>query len=156
MLNEFSRTQLLVGSDAMEKLSKSAVAIFGVGGVGSFTVEALARCGIGKLAIFDDDRVCMTNINRQLIALHSTIGKKKVDVMKNRILDINPSCVVEAHECFYAASNADEFDLSAFDYIVDAIDTVSSKLTLIQRAKQANIPIISAMGAGNKIDPHPF
>jgi len=153
MRNEFSRTQLLLGKDAMERLSHAWVAVFGIGGVGSFTAEALARCGIGSLALFDDDRVCMTNINRQLIATHSTIGQKKVDVMKARLVDINPTCRVETHECFYAEKNADEFDLSCYDYIVDAIDTVSSKLTLIERANKANVPIISAMGAGNKLDP---
>lgn len=156
MLNEFSRTQLLLGNDAMDTLSRSCVAVFGIGGVGTFVAEALSRCGVGKLMLFDDDSVCMTNINRQLIALHSTIGRKKVDVMKNRILDINPRCEVTANECFYAESNADQFDLSVCDYIVDAIDTVSSKLTLIERAKKANVPIISAMGAGNKLDPTRF
>ena len=156
MLNEFSRTQLLLGKEAMERLRLSAVAVFGIGGVGSYTAEALARCGIGSLALFDDDKVCLTNINRQLIATHKTVGRKKVEVMKERILDINPKCEVSAFECFYTGDNADEYDLSKYSYIVDAIDTVSSKLILIERAKKADTPIISCMGAGNKLDPTRF
>lgn len=155
-MNEFSRTQLLLGKEAMEKLKGSTVAVFGIGGVGSFTAEALVRSGIGGIALFDDDKVCLTNINRQLIATRKTVGRKKVDVMKERIEDINPKCVVEAHECFYTAQNASEFDLSKYAYIVDAIDTVSSKLTLIKQAKNAGTPIISCMGAGNKLDPTKF
>ena len=155
-MNAFSRTELLIGKEAMEKLEHSAVAVFGIGGVGSFAAEALARCGVGTLALFDDDKVCLTNINRQLIATRKTVGRKKVEVMKERILDINPQCVVEAHECFYSADNAGEFDLSRYDYIVDAIDTVSSKLTLIERARDAGVPVISCMGAGNKLDPTRF
>ena len=153
MLYEFSRTELLLGHEAMLKLGNCRVAVFGVGGVGSFAVEALARSGIGAIDIIDDDSVCLTNINRQLIATHKTIGQKKVDVMKIRILDINPNCAVTAHACFYGPENAEEFDLSVYDYIVDAIDTVSSKLILITRAKAQNIPIISCMGAGNKLNP---
>ena len=156
MLNEFSRTQLLLGKNAMDRLEKSTVAVFGIGGVGSYTVEALARSGIGGLDLFDDDKVCLTNINRQLIATHKTIGQKKVEVMKNRVLEINPKCRVEIHECFYTSQNAAEFDLSKYNYIVDAIDTVSSKLTLIEKAKEANVMIISCMGAGNKLDPTRF
>jgi tRNA A37 threonylcarbamoyladenosine dehydratase len=155
-MNEFSRTQLLLGKQAMEKLKSSAVAVFGIGGVGSFAAEALVRSGIGSIALFDDDKVCLTNINRQLIATRKTVGRKKVDVMRERIEDINPKCAVEAHECFYTAENASEFDLSKYAYIVDAIDTVSSKLTLIGQAKSANVPIISCMGAGNKLDPTRF
>ena len=155
-MNAFSRTELLIGKEAMEKLEHSAVAVFGIGGVGSFAAEALARCGVGTLALFDDDKVCLTNINRQLIATRKTVGRKKVEVMKERILDINPQCVVEAHECFYTADNAGEFDFSRYDYIVDAIDTVSSKLTLIERARDAGVPVISCMGAGNKLDPTRF
>lgn len=156
MLNEFSRTELIVGKDAICKLKSSSVIVFGVGGVGSFTVEALARSGVGAIALVDDDKICLTNINRQLIALHSTIGKNKVEVAWDRILDINPKCKVTTFQCFYTAENADEIDLSQFDYIVDAIDTVSSKLTLIEKATELNIPIISCMGCGNKLDPTKF
>ncbi len=153
MLHAFSRTELLLGSDGMQKLGQAAVAVFGIGGVGSYAVEALARSGVGRIAIFDDDSVCLTNINRQLIAVRSTVGRKKVDVMRERILDINPKCMVEANECFYTAENAAEYDFSGYSYIIDAIDTVSSKLTLIERAYAAGVPIISCMGAGNKLDP---
>ena len=153
MLNEFSRTELLLGSDGMTKLSHSRVAVFGIGGVGTFAVEALARSGIGALDLFDDDKICLTNINRQLIATRKTVGKKKVEVMRDRVLEINPAIKVEIHETFYGADNADQFDLSLYDYIIDAIDTVSSKLILIERAKERNVPIISCMGAGNKLDP---
>ena len=155
-MNEFSRTELLLGKDAMAILKSSTVAIFGIGGVGSFTVEALARSGVGRLVLFDDDVVSLTNINRQLIATHSTIGLKKVDVMKSRILDINPQCEVQANECFYSAENADEYDLTQYSYIVDAIDTITSKLVLIAKAQAAGVPIISCMGAGNKLDPTRF
>ena len=153
MLNEFSRMEILLGKRSMDALAGARVAIFGVGGVGSFAAEAIARAGIGVIDLFDDDKVCLTNINRQLIALHSTIGQKKVEVMKARILDINPRCRVNAMECFYGAENADQFDLSVYDYIIDAIDTVSSKLVLIERAYAAGTPVISCMGAGNKLDP---
>ena len=156
MLNEFARTELLLGQTAMAHLFSARVAVFGIGGVGSFAAEALARAGVGALDLFDDDKVCLTNINRQLIATHKTIGKKKVEVMRERILEINPKCAVTAHECFYGADNAEEYDLSVYDYIVDAIDTVSSKLLLIERAFQANVPVISCMGAGNKLDPTRF
>ena len=153
MLNEFSRVQILLGKDAMEALTDSRVAVFGIGGVGSFAAEALARAGVGSLDVFDGDKVSLTNINRQLIALHSTIGKQKVEVMRSRILDINPRCAVAAHACFYGAETADSVDLSVYDYIIDAIDTVSSKLLLIERATAAGVRIISCMGAGNKLDP---
>ena len=153
MLNEFSRAQLLLGKAAMEALAASRVAVFGIGGVGSFAAEAIARAGVGAIDVFDDDKVCLTNINRQLIALHSTIGKPKVEVMRDRILDINPRCKVTAHACFYSAETADSVDLSVYDYIIDAIDTVSCKLLLIERATAAGVPIISCMGAGNKLDP---
>ena len=153
MLNEFSRAEIIIGKDAMQALAAARVAIFGVGGVGSYAAEAIARAGVEAIDLFDDDKVCLTNINRQLIALHSTIGKKKVEVMQTRILDINPRCVVVAQECFYGAENADQYDLSVYDYIVDAIDTVSSKLVLIERAHAAGVPVISCMGAGNKLDP---
>ena len=153
MLNEFSRAELLLGKEAMQQLSASRVAVFGVGGVGSFAVEALARAGIGAIDVFDDDKVCLTNINRQLIALHSTIGKPKVEVMRDRILDINPRCKATAHAMFYSAETADSVDLSVYDYIIDAIDTVSCKLVLIERATAVGVPIVSCMGAGNKLDP---
>lgn len=155
-MNEFSRAELLLGVQGVDKLRDSSVAVFGIGGVGSFTVEALARSGVGNIAIFDDDKVCLTNINRQLIATRKTIGKYKVEVMRDRILEINPKCNVEIHQTFYTADNADEFDLSKYDYIVDAIDTVSSKLILIEKANECNTPIISCMGAGNKLDPTRF
>ncbi len=155
-LGAFSRTELLLGPEAMDKLKNASVAVFGVGGVGSFTVEALARTGVGGIALFDDDKVCLTNINRQLIATHNTIGHSKVEAAKERILSINPDCRVETHACFYTVNNADDYDLSHYSYIVDAIDTVSSKLTLIERAKAAGVPIISCMGAGNKLDPTRF
>lgn len=153
MLNAFSRTELLLGREGMKKLEQARVAVFGIGGVGSYAVEALARSGIGSIALFDDDSVCLTNINRQLIATRSTVGRKKVDVVRERILDINPDCLVEANECFYTAENAGEYNLERYNYIIDAIDTVSSKLTLIERAYAAGVPIISCMGAGNKLDP---
>lgn len=153
MINEFSRTQLLLGKEAMDKLKNAKVAVFGIGGVGTFVVEGLARCGIGSFTLFDDDKVCLTNINRQLIATRKTIGKKKVDVMAERIMEINPKAAVKTHACFYLPENADQFDFSEYDYIVDAIDTVSAKIELIVRAKAANVPIISSMGAGNKLNP---
>lgn len=156
MLNEFSRTQLLLGAEGMQRLQQARVAVFGIGGVGGFTAEGLARAGVGSLDLFDDDRICLTNINRQLIATRKTVGKKKVEVMRDRILEINPKAQVEIHEVFYSADNADEFDLNAYDYLVDAIDTVSAKLVLIERAKAAGVPIISCMGAGNKLDPTQF
>lgn len=150
MINEFSRTELLLGQDGMKKLKNTSIAIFGIGGVGSYIAEALARCGVGNLTLIDNDEVAVTNLNRQIIALHSTIGRKKVDVAKDRILDINPVASVEALDCFYTGN---EIDLSKFDYIADAIDTVSSKLTLIENAYKQNVPVISSMGTGNKLDP---
>jgi len=153
MINEFSRTQLLLGKEAMEKLKNSSVAVFGIGGVGTFAAEALARCGIGNFALFDDDKVCLTNINRQLIATRKTIGKKKVEVMAERIKEINPNANVTGYQVFYMPDNADEYDLTGYDYIVDAVDTVTAKLELIVRAKANSIPIISSMGAGNKLNP---
>lgn len=152
MLNSFSRTQLLLGAEAMEKLKNSRIAVFGIGGVGGYTVEALARSGVGTFDIIDDDKVCLTNINRQIIATTKTVGKYKVDVMKERILEINPKAVVNTHQCFYLPENADEFDFSAYDYVVDAIDTVTAKLDLIMRSQKANTAVISCMGAGNKLD----
>ncbi len=156
MLHEFSRTQLLLGKEGMEKLKHANVAVFGIGGVGSFTVEALARSGVGSFEIFDDDKVCLTNINRQLIATRKSVGKYKVDVMKERILDINPKAVVNIHQCFFTAENADDFDFTKYSYVVDAIDTVSSKIVLIEKCQAAKTPVISCMGAGNKLDPTRF
>lgn len=154
--DEFSRTAYIFGDRAIEKLNNSRVAVFGVGGVGGFACEALARAGVGAIDIFDKDTVSMSNINRQIIALHSTVGMSKVDVMKRRILDINPECRVNAYEVFYLPENADDYDLSVYDYIVDAVDTVSAKLELICRADRVGVPVISAMGAGNKTDPTLF
>ena len=154
--DEFSRTAYIFGDRAIEKLNNSRVAVFGVGGVGGFACEALARAGVGAIDIFDKDTVSMSNINRQIIALHSTVGMSKVDVMKRRILDINPECRVNAYEVFYLPENADDYDLSVYDYIVDAVDTVSAKLELICRADKVGVPVISAMGAGNKTDPTLF
>lgn len=156
MLNRFIRTEIIIGKEAMQILKKSCVAVFGIGGVGSFAAEALARSGIGKLVLVDSDTVCLTNINRQLIATQKTIGRYKTDVMRERILVINPEAEVETHRCFYNSDNTREFDFSKYDYIVDAIDTVSSKIILIENAKKANVPIISCMGAGNKLDPTRF
>jgi len=156
MTNEFSRTELLLGSENMEKLQKSAVLIFGVGGVGGYVAEALARSGIGRIDLVDNDTVSITNINRQIIALHSTIGLYKVDVMKERILDINPSCQVQTHKIFYTEESSELFDFSQYDYIVDCIDTVSGKIQIVQEAKRANVKVISSMGAGNKLNPMQF
>ena len=156
MLNQFSRTELLLGKEAMDKLSKSRVAVFGVGGVGGFTVEALARSGVGTIDLIDDDRVCLTNLNRQIIATRSTIGKYKVDVAKERILDINPDAVVHTYKMFYMPDTADQFDFTVFDYVVDAIDTVTGKIELVMQANKAKTPIISSMGAGNKLNPAMF
>lgn len=153
MEERFSRTALLIGENGVERLKKSRVAVFGVGGVGSFTVEALARLGVGHLTLVDPDMVAESNLNRQLIALHSNIGEYKVDAARDRVLDINPDADVEARKLFYLPENADEFDVSHFDCIVDAIDTVSAKLELITRAKAAGVPIISSMGTGNKMHP---
>lgn len=152
-MNQFSRTELLLGSDAMAKLKKSRVAIFGIGGVGSYTVEALVRSGIGAFDIIDDDKVCLTNINRQLIATRKTVGQYKVDVMKERILEINPHADVKIFKHFFLPENAHEFDFSAYAYVVDAVDTISAKIELILQAQKAGTPIISCMGAGNKLDP---
>ena len=155
-MDQFSRTELLLGKPALDTLRRSRVAVFGIGGVGSFTVEALARAGVGRFLLVDDDLVCLTNLNRQLIALHSTVGRPKVEVMAERVRDINPDAEVETFKTFYLPENADTFDLSRCDYIVDAVDTVSAKVELAVRAGQAGIPIISCMGAGNKLDPTRF
>lgn len=156
MLNQFSRTQLIFGEEAMKKLSDCRVAVFGVGGVGGYVVEALARSGVGALDLIDDDKVSLTNINRQIIALTSTIGKYKVDVAKERILDINPECKVNTYRTFYMPETAEQFDFTKYDYIVDAIDTVTGKIEIIMQAKKAGIPVMSSMGAGNKTDPTAF
>ena len=156
MLNQFSRTELLLGHEGMEQLYKSRVAVFGIGGVGSYTVEALARSGVGTLDLIDDDKVCLTNMNRQIYALRSTVGKYKVDVARERILDINPQAVVNTYKTFYMPETAQQFDFSQYDYVVDAIDTVTGKLELVKQAKAAGVPIISSMGAGNKMDPTAF
>lgn len=152
MLNQFSRTELLLGKDAMEKLAASRVAVFGIGGVGGYTVEALARSGIGAIDIIDDDKVCLTNINRQIIATRKTIGKYKVDVAEERILDINPDAAVRKYKTFYMPDTAHQFDFTEYDYIVDAIDTVTGKIELAVNAQKAGTPIISSMGAGNKLN----
>ncbi len=156
MRNPFSRTALLIGEAQIENLKTKHVAVFGVGGVGGYVVEALARTGIGHLVLIDNDIVSLTNINRQIIALHSTIGKYKVDVMRERVLDINPELDVTIHRCFFLPENCAEFDFSSYDYVVDAVDTVTAKLQIIEMAKAANVPVISCMGAGNKLDPTAF
>lgn len=156
MLNQFSRTELLLGHDNMEKLKNARVAVFGIGGVGGFTVEALARSGVGTLDLIDDDKVCLTNINRQIIATRKTIGQYKVDAAKERVLDINPDAVVNTYKTFFVPDTADEFDFASYDYVVDAIDTVTGKIMLVEAAQKAGTPIISSMGAGNKLDPTAF
>lgn len=156
MLNQFSRTQLLLGEKGMEKLHRAKVAVFGIGGVGGCTVEALARSGVGSFVLVDDDKVCLTNLNRQIIATRKTVGRYKTEVMKERILEINPEAEIEERRCFYLPENADEFDFSDYSYVVDAVDTVSAKLELIVRAQSQGIPVISCMGAGNKLDPGKF
>jgi tRNA A37 threonylcarbamoyladenosine dehydratase len=156
MLDRFSRTQLVFGKEAMDRLKGSRVAVFGVGGVGGYTVEALARSGVGAIDIIDNDKVCLTNINRQIIATGKTVGKYKVDVAKERIEEINPDCKVTAFKTFYMPETADRFDFTQYDYVVDAIDTVTGKIALIENAKKAGTPIISSMGAGNKVDPTAF
>lgn len=156
MKEQFERTGLLLGGKGVEALNNASVAVFGVGGVGGYVVEALARSGVGSFLLVDKDTVSVTNINRQIIATHKTVGKAKVQVMKDRILEINPDAKVEIRECFYLPDNADEFDFLKYSYIVDAVDTVTAKLEIIMRAKEANIPVISSMGAGNKLDPTRF
>ena len=156
MINQFSRTELLVGREAMNTLQNARVAVFGVGGVGGYTVEALARSGVGALELIDNDTVSLTNLNRQIIALHSTVGRAKVEVCRERILDINPECRVTIHQTFFLPETSDRFDFSQYDYVVDAIDTVKGKLELALKAQEAGVPIISSMGAGNKLDPTAF
>ena len=156
MPERFSRTQLLFGEEAMNILARSHVAVFGIGGVGGYTVEALARSGIGALDLIDDDKVCITNINRQIIALNSTIGMYKVDAAAHRIHEINPDCKVKCHRMFYMPDTADKIDFTQYDYVVDAIDTVTGKIEIIMQAQNNGVPVISSMGAGNKLDPTAF
>lgn len=156
MPNQFVRTELLVGREAMERLAQARVAVFGIGGVGGYVVEALARSGVGTLDLTDDDKVCLTNLNRQIIATRSTIGEYKVDVAARRVRDINPEAHVNTYKTFYLPDTAQQFDFSQYDYIVDAIDTVTGKIELIMQAEQTHTPIISSMGAGNKMDPTAF
>lgn len=156
MLTQFARTELLLGKEAMEKLKNSKVAVFGIGGVGGYVCEALVRSGIGAFDLIDDDKVCLTNLNRQIIATRKTVGKYKTEVMKERILDINPDAKVEIHNCFFLPENADEFSFSEYDYVVDAVDTVTAKIALVMKAQECHVPIISSMGAGNKLDGSQF
>ena len=156
MLTQFSRTELLLGKEAMEQLSKARVAVFGVGGVGGYACEALVRSGIGAFDLIDDDKVCLTNLNRQIIATRKTVGKYKTDVMKERMLEINTDVDVAIHKCFFLPENADEFPFEEYDYIIDAVDTVTAKIELVMKAQEKNVPIISSMGAGNKLDASMF
>ena len=156
MLNQFSRTELLLGKDAMERLASSRVAVFGIGGVGGYVCEALVRSGVGAIDLVDDDRVCLTNLNRQLIATRKTVGRLKTEVMQERILEINPNVKVQLHTCFFLPENAGSFSFADYDYVVDAVDTVSAKLALVEQCARTHTPIISCMGAGNKLDPTAF
>lgn len=156
MLNQFSRTELVLGKDNMEKIYRSRVAVFGIGGVGSYTVEALARAGVGTIDVIDDDKICMTNINRQLYATFKTIGQYKVDVCEERCKEINPKITINKYKTFYLPETKDQFDFSQYDYVVDCIDTVSGKISLVLQAQESHTPIISCMGAGNKVDPSKF
>ncbi len=156
MLNQFSRTEILFGRDAMERLEKARVAVFGIGGVGGYAVEALARSGVGALDLIDDDKICITNINRQILATRDNIGRYKVDEAEKRVLSINPECRVKTYKTFYLPDTEHLFDFSVYDYVIDAIDTVSGKLALISNAKKAGTPVISSMGAGNKTNPSAF
>ena len=155
-MEQFNRTITLIGEEQFKKLQLKKVIVFGVGGVGGYTIEALVRAGIGSIAIVDNDKVSITNLNRQIIALHSTLGKSKVDVMKERIMDINPKIQLDTFKTFYLEESENEIDLSRYDYIVDAIDTVKGKIALVKNANKLNIPIISSMGTGNKINPNLF
>ena len=156
MLNQFSRTQLLLGESAMQELANKRVAVFGIGGVGGYACEALVRSGIGAFDLIDDDKVCLTNLNRQIIATRKTVGKYKTEVMKERMLEINPNVDVRIHNCFFLPENADEFPFDEYDYIIDAVDTVTAKISIIMKANELGIPVISSMGAGNKLDPTAF
>ncbi len=156
MLTQFSRTELLLGKEGMERLKNARVAVFGVGGVGGYVCEALVRSGVGAFDLIDDDKVCLTNINRQIIATRSTVGKYKVDVMKERMLDINPDVKVQTYKCFFLPENADDFPFAEYDYVVDAVDTVTAKIELVMKCQSMGVPIISSMGAGNKLDASAF
>ena len=156
MLDQFSRTRLLLGQEGMDKLAKARVAVFGIGGVGGYVVEALARSGVGALDLIDNDKVCLTNINRQIIATHQSIGQYKVDVAEERIKDINPGCTVRTYKTFYMPDTANQFNFYEYDYVIDAIDTVTGKIELVMQADKCGTPIISSMGAGNKLDPAAF
>lgn len=156
MLTQFSRTELLLGKEGMERLKNARVAVFGVGGVGGYVCEALVRSGVGSFDLIDDDKICLTNLNRQIIATRSTVGKYKVDVMKERMLDINPDVQVETYKCFFLPENADDFPFAEYDYVVDAVDTVTAKIELVMKCQSMGVPIISSMGAGNKLDASAF
>lgn len=156
MLTQFSRTELLLGKEGMERLKNARVAVFGVGGVGGYVCEALVRSGVGSFDLIDDDKVCLTNLNRQIIATRSTVGKYKVDVMKERMLDINPDVQVETYKCFFLPENADDFPFAEYDYVVDAVDTVTAKIELVMKCQSMGVPIISSMGAGNKLNASAF
>jgi tRNA A37 threonylcarbamoyladenosine dehydratase len=156
MLTQFSRSELLLGKESMNRLAGARVAVFGIGGVGGYVCEALARTGVGAFDLVDDDKVCLTNVNRQIIATRKTVGKYKTDVMKERILDINPKAEVTIHNCFFLPENADTFPFSEYDYVVDAVDTVTAKISLVMRAQELGVPIISSMGAGNKMEASMF
>lgn len=153
MMNQFSRTELLLGRDGIQKLDAARIAVFGIGGVGGYAAEALVRSGVGAIDLYDDDRICITNLNRQVIATRKTVGKYKVDAMAKRLVEINPNLMIDTKKVFYMPDTAEDIDLTPYDYIVDAVDTVTAKLELIARAYALEIPIISAMGAGNKLDP---
>lgn len=156
MLDQFSRTQLLLGEESMKKLTDMRVAVFGIGGVGGYVCEALVRTGIGHFDLIDDDKVCLTNLNRQIIATRKTVGLYKADVMKERMLEINPNVEVNVYKCFFLPENADEFPFADYDYVIDAVDTVTAKVELVMKCKEMNVPIISSMGAGNKLDASAF
>ena len=156
MPDQFSRTALLLGKEAMDILQRSRVAIFGVGGVGGYTAEALARSGVGTIDLVDSDQVCLTNLNRQIIATTKTIGRYKVEVMRDRILEINPHAIVNVHKCFFLPETKDKFDFSQYSYVVDAVDTVTAKIELVMQSQAAGVPVISSMGAGNKLNPAEF
>ena len=156
MLNQFSRTQLLLGEDSMERVKNARVAVFGVGGVGGYVCEALVRSGVGAFDLIDDDKVCLTNLNRQIIATRKTVGQYKAEVMRDRMLEINPDVDVQIHKCFFLPENADEFPFSEYDYVVDAVDTVTAKIELVMKCQKEGTPIISSMGAGNKLEASAF
>lgn len=156
MEQQFERTRILFGYEAMERLARARVAVFGIGGVGGHVCEALARSGVGALDLIDDDKVCLSNLNRQIIATHKTIGRYKTDVMRERILEINPEAKVCVHQCFFLPENAEQFPFAAYDYVVDAVDTVTAKIELVLRAQEYKVPVISSMGAGNKLDASAF